>query len=79
MKPDQPMKPDEPARPLKLHVRLSALLLVLGVLLMARQMYADDEPGAIPLLLVVVAMGWFLITRLRIRRAMKRGVRRPRG
>jgi hypothetical protein len=65
------MKSDNAPQPLKLHTWLSVLTLVIGVALMARQMYADDEPGAIPLLLVVVGIGWLLVTRARIRRAGK--------
>lgn len=65
------MKTDDPAHPLKLHTRLSVLTFVTGLVLMARQMYADDEPGAIPLLLVVVGIAWFVITRVRIQRAAK--------
>jgi hypothetical protein len=53
-------------RPPKLHARLSILTLGLGLVLMARQIYADDEPGAIPLLLVVVGIGWFIIARVHL-------------
>jgi hypothetical protein len=65
------MKTDIAPHPLKLRTRLSLLILLVGALLMARQMYADDEPGAIPLLLVLVGVAWFLVTRARTRRAGK--------
>ena len=43
------------------------LTIVIGVVLMLRQMYFDSEPGAIPLLLIVFGIGWYFITRARIR------------
>ena len=73
------MKTDTAAHSLKLHARLSLLVLLIGAGLMARQMYADDEPGAIPLLLVLVGVGWFLITRVRIGRALTPPHAEPRG
>lgn len=51
----------------KVHTVLSALTIVVGFVLMIRQMYADSEPGAIPLLLIVLGIGWYFITRARIR------------
>lgn len=45
----------------------SVLTIVIGVVLMLRQMYFDSEPGAIPLLLIVFGIGWYFITRARIR------------
>ena len=43
------------------------LTIVIGVVLMLRQMYFDSEPGAIPLLLIVFGIGWYFITGARIR------------
>lgn len=45
--------------------RLSILTLAIGLVLMVGKIYADSEPGAIPLLLVVVGLGWYFITRVR--------------
>jgi hypothetical protein len=41
------------------------VIFVIGVVLMVGKIYADSEPGAIPLLLVVVGVGWYLVTRFR--------------
>jgi hypothetical protein len=51
--------------------RLSVVVLAIGSVLMARQMYFDDEPGAIPLLLVLIGLTWYLVTRSRIRAHQK--------
>ena len=46
---------------------LSLLTLAIGLVLMVGKIYADSEPGAIPLLLVVVGIGWYFISRVRTR------------
>jgi hypothetical protein len=49
-------------------LRLAALLiLALGVALMAFKIYADSEPGAIPLALVLLGIGLYLYARTRRR------------
>jgi c-di-AMP phosphodiesterase-like protein len=50
---------------LKAHKILSILTIAIGLVLMIAKIYADSEPGAIPLLLVVLGMGWYFITRVR--------------
>ena len=52
---------------LKVHKILSALTIAIGFVLMLGKIYADSEPGAIPILLVVLGMGWYFITRARAR------------
>jgi len=47
---------------------LSILIMAIGLLLMVFKIYADSEPGAIPLLLIIVGGGWFLVTRFQLRR-----------
>ena len=59
------------SRRVKAHTLLSALVIVTGVLLMIVKVSADSEPGAIPLLLVLVGIGWYLATRARIRSHQK--------
>jgi hypothetical protein len=46
---------------------LSILTIAIGLVLMVGKIYADSEPGAIPLLLVVLGMVWYFITRARSR------------
>lgn len=38
-------------------------ILTFGIVLMATHMYIESEPGAIPLALIVIGAGWFLIDR----------------
>jgi hypothetical protein len=48
---------------------ISAFVLALGLALMAYMIYAESEPGAIPLALVLVGTIWLVVTRVRVRRA----------
>ena len=48
-----------------MHKLLPVLIIVIGFVLMVAKIYADSEPGAIPILLVVLGLGWFFIARLR--------------
>ena len=52
---------------LRVQKLLSALTVVIGFVLMSGKIYADSEPGAIPMLLVVLGAGWYLVTRARTR------------
>jgi hypothetical protein len=51
----------------RVHRTLSILILAVGLVLMVGKIYADSEPGAIPLLLIVLGSAWYLITRVRAR------------
>lgn len=46
---------------------LSALTVAIGFVLMSGKVYADSEPGAIPMLLVVLGTGWYLVAWVRTR------------
>ena len=50
-----------------LHGVLAALIAALGALLMVYMILAEDEPGAIPLMMIGFGVGWYLVTRLRAR------------
>ena len=52
---------------LKVQKMLSALIVAVGFVLMAGKIYADSEPGAIPMLLVVLGTGLHLVSRARAR------------
>lgn len=52
---------------LKVHRTLSALTIAIGLVLMIGKIYADSEPGGIPLLLIVLGTGWYFVTRVRTR------------
>lgn len=51
----------------KVHKVLSLLTIVTGAILMAYMIVVENEPGAIPLLLIVLGTGWYFITRARTR------------
>jgi len=57
----------DPLEKLKVQKILSALTLAIGFVLMSGKVYADSEPGAIPILLVVLGTGWYLLARVRAR------------
>jgi hypothetical protein len=46
---------------------LSTITIILGLVLLAYMVTVEDEPGALPLLLIVVGIGWKLVTRFRVR------------
>ena len=50
-----------------MYTLLSKLIMVVGFLLLVFMIYTEDEPGAIPLFLVLVGTGWYFITRFRMR------------
>lgn len=56
-----------PSETLKVHAILSAMVLVMGAVLLVYMVTVESEPGALPLLLVLLSAGWHLITRARIR------------
>ena len=51
----------------KLQARLALITIAIGAVLMAGKIYADSEPGAIPLLLVVGGVAWYCVARVRRR------------
>jgi hypothetical protein len=50
-----------------MHTVLPLVIGVIGLALMAVQIYAESEPGALPLLLVLVGFGWYVVARVRRR------------
>lgn len=46
---------------------LSVLLLGVGVILLINMITTEDEPGALPLLLIIIGAGWYFITRTKLR------------
>ncbi len=60
------MKTDR-SKKFRMQKLISVLITVIGVSLMAFMVIVEDEPGAIPLLLIVAGTGWYFITCYRIR------------
>lgn len=53
---------------LKNHKFISLIIIGTGLVLVAFMVVTEDEPGALPLLLVAAGTGWYFITRSRIRK-----------
>ncbi|PAU92762.1 hypothetical protein CK503_14820 [Aliifodinibius salipaludis] len=51
---------------LKMHSLLSILTIVLGTVLLIFMIVVEGEPGAIPLMLLVVGIVWYFITRYKL-------------
>jgi hypothetical protein len=49
------------------HTALSLLVVALGVALLIYMITVEDEPGALPLALIVGGIAWLVIARVRIR------------
>jgi len=47
---------------------LSLLTILLGTVLLVYMIKVEDEPGAIPLILIIVGIVWFVVTRYRIKK-----------
>ena len=52
---------------LRTHLRLSFATILIGVALMIMMIIMEDELGALPLALIVIGTGWYLLTRRRAR------------
>jgi len=61
------MKTDIPQK-LKTHNFISILIIAIGFILLIYMITVEDEPGALPLLLIVVGTVWNVYTRSGIRR-----------
>lgn len=48
---------------------ISASMVAIGLALMSYMIVVEDEPGALPLALVLGGTIWLAVTRLRLRRA----------
>lgn len=53
---------------LKLHIILPVLITVIGIALMVFMITVEGEPGAIPLMLIAIGIGWYFITKFRMRK-----------
>ncbi|MEA1882091.1 MAG: hypothetical protein U9N31_06800 [Candidatus Marinimicrobia bacterium] len=56
---------------LKMHTLISVITIAIGVVLMIYMIFVEDEPGGIPLLLIVFGIGGYFVTRVRIRSHQK--------
>ncbi|NBP69759.1 MAG: hypothetical protein EBU52_13550, partial [Cytophagia bacterium] len=61
----------EKSFPLHAHKLVASIMFAFALLLMAFKIYADSEPGALPLLLLLIASAWYCITLYRLRKRTK--------
>ncbi len=47
---------------------LSIISLLIGVILMVFMITVEDEPGALPLLLILIGSAWFTINQFKIKK-----------
>lgn len=47
-------------------------MIVTGFILLIMMIYTEDEPGAIPLLLLVIGTGWYFLTRFREKNILRK-------
>jgi len=51
--------------PSTMHTIFPIILLVIGLFLLVFKIYADSEPGALPLFLLLVGTVWLIVTRFK--------------
>lgn len=61
----------EKSQKLKMQTMLSVLLIVIGTLLLVYMIVVESEPGAIPLILILLGVGWYFILRYKVRSQYK--------
>lgn len=50
-----------------MHKLLSLLTIFIGLLLVTFMIIVESEPGALPLVLILIGTGWYFITRSKLR------------
>ena len=61
----------EISKKLKIYTALSVLTILFGVILLIYMIRVEDEPGALPLLLVIVGIVWFIINRVKTKKQLQ--------
>lgn len=51
---------------------IASLIIILGVLLLFFMVLVEDEPGAIPLFLILAGSGWYLWLHRRVRKSLNK-------
>lgn len=70
------MKTDH-SKKFEMHRLISILITLTGIAFMTIMVIAEDEPGAIPLLLIVIGAGWFFTSRVRFGSQHKQELNSP--
>jgi hypothetical protein len=61
----------EISQKLKAHTTLSAVFMLIGVLLMIYIIRVEDEPGALPLFLIITGTVWFTVNQIKIKKQVR--------
>ncbi|MEO5681176.1 MAG: hypothetical protein ABIQ88_00980 [Chitinophagaceae bacterium] len=62
----------EISQTLQTHRKLSFLLLLLGFILLIYMITIEDEPGALPLFLILTGTVWLIINRYQIKKQIQK-------
>lgn len=55
------------SKKLQMHKLLSLMTIFIGLVLVTFMIVIEDEPGALPLALIVIGTGWYYLTRSKLR------------
>jgi hypothetical protein len=55
------------SRKLLVHTVLSMLVTALGIAGVLYMIFVEDDPAIVPLVLIALGIGWFILARLRLR------------
>jgi uncharacterized membrane protein YdjX (TVP38/TMEM64 family) len=61
----------EISQKLKVYTTLSAVCMLVGVLLMIYMIKVEDEPGALPLFLIITGAVWFTVSQIKIKKQVR--------
>ncbi len=65
------------SRKLVVHTALSLLVTAIGVAGVLYMIFVEDDPAAVPLALIALGIGWFIIARVRLRPRAGRNATSP--
>lgn len=51
---------------LKMQKIISLLIIVIGIVLMTFMVIVEDEPGALPLFIILIGIGWYFFLRHKV-------------
>lgn len=60
----------EISQKLKLYRILSILTILLGLILIVYMIKVEDEPGALPLLIIITGAIWFIVNQIKIKKTL---------
>lgn len=55
------------SKKLKMHNMISLMIIFIGLALVTFMIVVEDEPGALPLALIIIGTGWYFVTRSKLR------------